>query len=166
VSIKKKPLRMGNFVKASGQFLPFRNQIFDAMVLAQVLHHLPKPRQALLEVHRCLKKNGYVLIGENIEDNYLIRLGRTLYPTHDGIETRSDYSRFRKEGLKHLIQDSGFTILKEATGVVLWVAWYELTKRLTILRPLSFLIKKVDNKLEKALPNLNAQYYFLCTKKR
>lgn len=156
---------VGDVVKASGLFLPFKDGIFDVIILAQVLHHIPQPHLLLSEVSRCLKRNGFVLIGENIEDNYFIRLGRLLFPSHDGMENISDYSRFRKDGLKDLIQDSGFEIHKEATGTILWVAWYELAKRLKVLRPLSFFVKEIDNRLEKAFPDSHAQYYCLCSKK-
>jgi SAM-dependent methyltransferase len=160
----KRPLTFGDVAKASGQFLPFQSEVFDVILLAQVLHHLPNPQLALSEVKRCLKKNGFLLIGENIENNCLLRLSRSLYPSHDGMDTLSDYSRFRKNDLRRLIQKSDFEILNESTGVILWVSWYELAKRLSFLRPLSLFIKKLDHNLETVLPKSHAQYYCLCAK--
>ena len=157
-------LGVGNFVKADAQFLPFQDETFDAIMIAQVLHHIPQPRLVLSESKRCLKRNGFMLIGENIEDNYLLKFSRSLYPSHDGMKTICDYSRFKRNDLKRLILDSGFVILKEATGVVIWIFWYELAKRLAILRPLSLFIKRIDNILEKLLPPAHTQYYCLCAK--
>jgi SAM-dependent methyltransferase len=161
---EQRHMDIGAIAKTSGEFLAFRDEVFDVILLAQVLHHIPHPRLVLSEVHRCLKKDGLMLFGENTEDNYLLRLSRALYPSHDGMDELSDYSHFRKVDLQDLIQDSGFKILNEATGIILWVPWYELAKRLPVLRPLSFFVKKLDNNLETIFPNSHAQYYCLCAK--
>ena len=38
--------------------LPFENESFDVVVIANALHIMPNPDQALKEIHRVLKKNG------------------------------------------------------------------------------------------------------------
>ena len=155
---------VGSVAKTSGEFLPFQDEVFDVVLLAQVLHHIPHPHLVLSEVHRCLKKDGLLLFGENVEDNYFLRLSRTIYPSHDGMDDLEDYSHFRKSDLQNLIQDSGFKTLNEASGIILWVPWYELAKRLPFLRPLSLFVKKLDKILERVFPNVHAQYYSLCEK--
>jgi SAM-dependent methyltransferase len=155
---------VGDVIKGSGLFLPFREEVFDAIIIAQTLHHVSHPYYVLQEAKRCIKKTGYVLIGENVEDNVLLRLARWLYPTHDGLTKRSDYFRLRKVTVRNMILKAGFKILSEKTGIVTWIFWYEIASRLPILRPLSFLVKKIDEALEKLLTNQHVQYYCICSK--
>ncbi|MFQ5706686.1 MAG: class I SAM-dependent methyltransferase [bacterium] len=42
--------------------LPFRTATFDAVILQDVLEHLPHPEQAVAELARVLKPNGYVYL--------------------------------------------------------------------------------------------------------
>lgn len=49
-------------VQADAALLPFKNKVFDAVICAELLEHLPKPRQVLKEVHRVLKPRGTLLI--------------------------------------------------------------------------------------------------------
>ncbi len=163
VTIKVPKSRRGEgFIKASGSLLPFKTGVFDVILMAQVLHHLPRPIPALAEVRRCLKKNGYLLMGENVENNVFLRLSRDLCPHYDGARV---HNRLRKETVRRLLQNSGLRIVEERSGVFLWLAWYDLTERLSCMkpvRPLSFLVKMIDARLENKLRNSHAQYYCLC----
>jgi SAM-dependent methyltransferase len=44
--------------------MPFGPETIDVVICANVLHHLGKPLKFLLDLHKCLKPGGYVLINE------------------------------------------------------------------------------------------------------
>lgn len=52
------------FQVADAKNLPFANQSFDAVVIANALHVMPNPEKALKEIDRVLKDNG-ILIAPN-----------------------------------------------------------------------------------------------------
>jgi len=47
---------------ADAERLPIRNNILSGIICTETLEHLPKPEEALKEIHRILKKGG-ILIG-------------------------------------------------------------------------------------------------------
>lgn len=53
-----------SFQVADATNLPFQNQSFDVVIIANALHIIPNPEKALLEIDRVLKKNG-ILIAPN-----------------------------------------------------------------------------------------------------
>jgi SAM-dependent methyltransferase len=57
LSVAKRP-----DVQADAALLPFKNKVFEAVICAELLEHLPKPWQVLKEVHRVLKPGGALLI--------------------------------------------------------------------------------------------------------
>lgn len=57
--LPKADLRIGK-----GEYLPFDNNFFDAVVMKGVVHHLKDPVVVFREVSRCLKGNGVVVVFE------------------------------------------------------------------------------------------------------
>lgn len=57
------------FVLADCEHLPFKSESFDFVTMFSVLHHLPSPYKALLEIKRVLKKSGITYIDH--ESNFL-----------------------------------------------------------------------------------------------
>lgn len=57
-----------NFIKASSLSLPFEDASFDFVSISKALHHVEDDRQALGEMKRVLKRDGYFLINEMIRD--------------------------------------------------------------------------------------------------
>lgn len=53
--------------------LPFKNETFDLITCTETLEHLENPEKAVSEMKRCLKKNGFVLVGQDT-DNFLFNL--------------------------------------------------------------------------------------------
>ncbi len=51
-----------NIIKASVYSLPFCDNSFDSVVISGVLEHLKKPRKALVEIGRVLKKGGKLIL--------------------------------------------------------------------------------------------------------
>ena len=46
----------------SAFYLPLQENVFDGVIMADVIEHLPFPEQALKEVHRVLKANGRLVV--------------------------------------------------------------------------------------------------------
>jgi SAM-dependent methyltransferase len=49
-------------VQADAALLPFKPKVFDAVICAELLEHLPRPPEVLKEAHRVLKPGGTLLI--------------------------------------------------------------------------------------------------------
>ena len=49
-------------VVASAEYLPFKNEVFDRIVMLEVLQHIKDKKRALEEIKRVLKPGGLVLI--------------------------------------------------------------------------------------------------------
>jgi ubiquinone/menaquinone biosynthesis C-methylase UbiE len=82
----------GQTVLGNARFLPFYDGQFDVVISRFVLHHIENYREALSEIHRCLKTNGYLVLIESVENNLLFRLGRTLFRRRDGLPILSRYT--------------------------------------------------------------------------
>lgn len=50
------------FVQADAERLPFRDERFDLVVSAGVLHHIPRTEAAIGEIHRVLKPGGTIIL--------------------------------------------------------------------------------------------------------
>ena len=72
------------------QLLPFKDNSFDVVVMAEVLEHLPYPNITLSEIKRVLKTNGRFIgnlpLAYHLKDRWQIIRGRKLLisgdPTH------------------------------------------------------------------------------------
>jgi len=72
------------------QSLPFKDNSFDVVVMAEVLEHLPYPKITLSEIKRVLKTNGKFIgnlpLAYHLKDRWQILRGRKLLisvdPTH------------------------------------------------------------------------------------
>lgn len=51
------------FVVCDAENLPFLSGSFDGILMVATLHHFLNPEKALSEIERCIKKNGYVILG-------------------------------------------------------------------------------------------------------
>jgi len=51
-----------NFVRIDAHCLPFPKNLFDCVVITEVLEHLIAPYRALEEIHRVLKPDGIIII--------------------------------------------------------------------------------------------------------
>lgn len=78
--------------------LPVMLSKYDLVTMFMVLEHLNRPLDALKECNRVLKRNGLLVLTT-------VQYWHThSYP--------SDYFRFTKYGLKYLLRESGFKIIK------------------------------------------------------
>ena len=49
-------------IRASGEFIPFKEKIFDFAIMIATLCFLERPREVLKEIHRILKDNGLLVV--------------------------------------------------------------------------------------------------------
>jgi SAM-dependent methyltransferase len=84
--------------------LPVRTGSVDIVFSSQVIEHVPRPEQMLLELRRVLKPNGR-----------LVLTGPMYWPLH---EEPFDFYRFTKHGFAFLLQNAGFSewIIREDGG--------------------------------------------------
>lgn len=54
-------IRLKNFVKCSGEYLPFKGGVFDIVYMSQVLEHIKNRRRAIKEAKRVLNDRGGIL---------------------------------------------------------------------------------------------------------
>jgi SAM-dependent methyltransferase len=134
-------------VFANAQDLPFARQSIDTVLMLDVVEHLPHPRRALSEAHRCLKENGT-----------LILFVPFLYPIHDAPH---DYGRWSLYGLRRLVTEQGFAVEKEAysgnpleTAALLsniamtksvfnWISHRQIASLLVLFLPLHILLNNL-----------------------
>lgn len=83
-------------VFGDAQCLPFRNACFDAVVVLDVLEHLPQPQACLVEMARVLRPGGRVLVHVPFA-----------YPLHD---RPFDFWRFTGPGLQALAAGAGLQV--------------------------------------------------------
>lgn len=92
--------------------LPFENASFDAVVMANIIHLLPSPMQALMEAQRVLRPGGVLCIptfchGETALAQVVSRiLGIVRFPV---------VTRFSGETLAMLVEDAGYSLIKQST---------------------------------------------------
>jgi SAM-dependent methyltransferase len=77
--------------------IPVEDGRFDAIVMNQVIEHLPQPLAVLKELHRVLKPGGTMICS-----------GPLFYEEH---EQPYDYYRFTQFGWRYLMEKSGFSLL-------------------------------------------------------
>ncbi len=79
--------------------LPVRSEVFDAVLLLEVLEHLPCADAALEEIHRVTRPKGTLYLSVPF-----------LYPTHDAPQ---DFQRYTTHGLRALLNRHRFMPIEE-----------------------------------------------------
>lgn len=101
--------------------LPYAKDSFDILVCNASFHHYPQPGKVLQEMHRVMKKNSVLLIGEG----YAIQPFRFFLNIGFKLSNKGDVRSYGKQELTGLLKDNGFQLTKiEKTGrySVLYVA--------------------------------------------
>jgi SAM-dependent methyltransferase len=83
---------------ASALHLPLEDESFDTVVSTELLEHVPDPQRALREMFRVLKPTGHLILSAPM-----------YWPRH---EVPHDYFRYSYDGLLHLLNSSGFTLVR------------------------------------------------------
>lgn len=99
-----------------GKTLPFANESFDSIFSSEVFEHVFNLAQILDELHRVLKPGGHMLL--------------TVPFVWDEHEIPYDFARYTSFGLKHILQEKGFTVVQEkkttnyvSTMCQMWAAY-------------------------------------------
>jgi SAM-dependent methyltransferase len=77
--------RCGPVVAGDGAYLPVAAASVGVVWCLHVLHHLPDPAGVLAEARRVLRPGGTLILAETVEDNPLLRAGRRLHDSWDGV---------------------------------------------------------------------------------
>lgn len=85
-------------IVASADAIPVRDGAFDAVLLTQVLEHVPEPASVLSELHRILTQGGALYLTVPL-----------IWELH---ELPHDYYRYTSEGLRHLLETAGFSSIE------------------------------------------------------
>ena len=96
--------------QASAYHLPFRDQSFAVVVCTEVLEHTRSPEQVLSELRRILKPGGKLLLSVPFA-----------FPIH---YSPTDYYRFTRFGLMHLLQGWQIESIEETTSDAASLATY------------------------------------------
>lgn len=72
-----------SFVCCSADLLPFRRDVFDYFVINSVLEHIPREKEAILEIGRVLKKGGGLMITLPVKYRYIFPILLPLNYFHD-----------------------------------------------------------------------------------
>ncbi|HJU56720.1 MAG TPA: methyltransferase domain-containing protein [Pyrinomonadaceae bacterium] len=89
-------------IQADAYHLPFRDEAFDVVLCTEVLEHMHTPALALLELRRVLRPGGKLLLTTPFA-----------FPIH---YAPTDYYRFTRFGLTHLLDDWEIESLRETTS--------------------------------------------------
>jgi SAM-dependent methyltransferase len=87
----------------NGKTFPFKDSEFDSVVTNQVLEHVFNPDEFLKEMNRVLKVEGKLLL--------------TVPFVWDEHEQPYDYARYSSFGLKSLLEEHGFEVVKQQKSV-------------------------------------------------
>jgi SAM-dependent methyltransferase len=84
-------------IYGNAEFLPFKKNSFDSVLLLEVLEHIPNDRQALEQINSVLVSEGMLYLSVPF-----------LYPMHD---RPFDYRRYTVHGLLHLLESAKFEVV-------------------------------------------------------
>jgi len=96
--------------QANAVQLPFRDEVFGVVVCTEVLEHTQSPELVLNELRRVLKPGGTLLLSVPFA-----------FPIH---YAPTDYYRFTRFGLKHLLAEWEIATLQETTSDAATLATY------------------------------------------
>jgi SAM-dependent methyltransferase len=112
---------------ASCDFLPFKNELFDACSLIEVIEHLYFPGKAVKEAYRILKPGGKLIVGTpnlaNFIDRVNLLIGENIVP---GLEQSQHVRFFTWKSLNSFLRRNGFELEERRT----WYLQFPL-KRMT-----------------------------------
>ncbi|MBI1911651.1 MAG: class I SAM-dependent methyltransferase [Deltaproteobacteria bacterium] len=101
------------FLCADFYELPFKDSTFGLITAIEVLEHLHDPKVALLELNRCLKKKGKILILVPNENNLLFRVIWFFWTMGKGkVWKEAHVQQFTRKSLEALLNSAGFKVIK------------------------------------------------------
>ena len=111
----------GPVAVADAARLPLADASMALVWCVHVLHHLRQPSQVLAEVHRVLRPGGWLVLAESVEDNPLLRLGRRLHDSWDGVGV---HARFTSGALLDEVAAAGLFVEEHRRhSLISFAAW-------------------------------------------
>lgn len=134
-----------DFIRLDAHSLPFEDNLFDCVLLTEVLEHLYCPYRALEEIHRVLKPNGFLILST---PNNMTFSGILIHlMNREPVDRDAHLSFYDPVSLKRLLGFAGFEIIKCKTGFI----YFPLFKPLfhsTVMQKISHLLfKNFGNKI-------------------
>jgi SAM-dependent methyltransferase len=113
--------RFGPVVAGDGAALPVADGSVGLVWCLHVLHHLPDPAGVLGEARRVLRPGGTLILAETVEDNPLLRAGRRLHASWDGVGI---HARFTARSLLDDVAAAGLEPVEHRQhSLVSFAAW-------------------------------------------
>ena len=92
-------------------YLPYENDVFDAVVGRGVLHHSPDFMKTMAEIRRVLRPGGKMIFSEPCNDSWIIQTARNiLYKNSDKFD--EDDIAYHKQELAKDVAQAGFTNIR------------------------------------------------------
>ena len=111
----------GPAVSGDAARLPLADASVGLVWSIHVLHHLREPTRVLAEVRRVLRPGGALVLAESVEDNPLLRLGRRLHASWDGVGI---HARFTARSLLDDVAGAGLDVVEHRQhSLVSFAAW-------------------------------------------
>lgn len=118
-------------IVGDAQILPLKNKSVDALICHSVLEHVPKPWEAVNEMHRILKPGGKAFV-----------YAPFLFVYHAGPNFK-DYYRFSIDAWKELFKDFKKIEIHPARGYIETILKLFPNTIFTKLRPLAIFLDKI-----------------------
>lgn len=113
--------RHGPVLSGDGALLPVADGSVGLVLCVHVLHHLRDPSPVLAEVCRVLRPGGALVLAETVEDNPLVRAGRRLHGSWDGVRI---HARFTARALLADVAGAGLDVVEHRQhSLVSFAAW-------------------------------------------
>jgi ubiquinone/menaquinone biosynthesis C-methylase UbiE len=97
------------------QQLPYKNKQFDAVIMTDVLEHLPHPQQAIQEIGRVLKKKGIFHLAVPLEAEFTTYDGwiKLLFRKNLKEKPIGHIQQFKKKQIEVLLKKNDFVITQQ-----------------------------------------------------
>lgn len=106
------------FVQGLGEYLPFRNGVFDRVLFATTLDHMLSPRRALLEAARVARPEGEIAVWCGDERTKPAFTGESAgwyedLSVPEGAQDRFHVARLDRDRVIELLPEAGLEIVEE-----------------------------------------------------
>jgi SAM-dependent methyltransferase len=117
--LRGEDLRDFEFVQGVGEYLPFREAVFDRVLFATTLDHMLSPQRALLEASRVANSSGEIVVwcGDMRTKPAFTGVSAAWYEdlrVPEGAQDRFHVARLHRESVLDLLADSGLRVVEES----------------------------------------------------
>lgn len=109
------------------EMLPFGHETFDMIVSNSMFHYIPRPHDALGEMHRVLRPEGELVITDWCGDYLLCRL----YDAYFRLFDKAHHKVYRERECIQLLEQAGYRVIQSERYKIDW-RWGLMTVRARI----------------------------------